>query len=493
AARSPSELESVEVQDNTSHFQLTASIFALARDADEAELVRLLDEVAELRPVSFMQSATGALYQRYAELNPIAAFDHVLSRRHLFESQWIMQIFQSWARSDVDAAIDYAENLTSTLRMQGLSTILYERGDLPLELRQSIAAAIGVGYGNFMVDEDLVYGSVPLETLWENSISIDDPNARAARLYTISEHWGRRNPVAALAAINRLEQPGFARVLQQLIVTQWAERNPREVSDWVMGLPSSLQRQQMLGSSMEGWAKSDPDGAIDFMRSLVGQERQRGYTAILTGWISVNPKAAANWMANQNEFDVKINSYRSVAQSLARRDPEDAYEWAVQLPPEYARVAIVPVLNQLVSRDPPGYASLVDSIEDPTVKAVANERLVVHWGYSDPEAAWRWIERQDNAEQDNLTIKLMTSWVGSDANAAEEYLSEIDDPMVRDQAALGMIQSLYEDLDRAGRLYDGISDGPSRIKAANFLYRRWSNIDPIRAETYKITPSDGGS
>lgn len=80
-----------------------------------------------------------------------------------------------------------------------------------------------------------------------------------------------------------------------------------------------------------------------------------------------------------------------------------------------------------------------------------------------------------------------------EADAAEEHLSEIDDPMVRDQAALGMMQSLYEDLDRAERLYDGISAGPSRIKAANLLYRRWSNIDSVRAQTCKIASSDRGN
>ena len=101
AARSPSGVESVEVQANNSPFQLAASIFALASDADEAELLRLLDEVAEPRPVSFMKSATGTLYQRYAELNPSAAFDHVLSRRHLFEDEWVSLIFQSREESAI--------------------------------------------------------------------------------------------------------------------------------------------------------------------------------------------------------------------------------------------------------------------------------------------------------------------------------------------------------------------------------------------------------
>ena len=74
-------------------FTQSAALYVLAANSDRKGIERLLKESESIDRGSERRAAASILYQRYAELDPAAAVEHMMSSDDGFDPSWLYTVF----------------------------------------------------------------------------------------------------------------------------------------------------------------------------------------------------------------------------------------------------------------------------------------------------------------------------------------------------------------------------------------------------------------
>ena len=477
-----------EIMLNPSDFAQTAALYRLAADATVEQLETLLAEAAGLSQISEQRAATSILYERYAELDPPSAVDHILSRGGFFNNAWLNVIFHAWSRRDLPAAIARIAELDPALRSVAGAALLNARDDLPTSERREIAQQLGIEAAMQELEsrrQAALTDSDPQDA-WRNALAMENRQFRMQRLYAVVTAWAKSDPIAALNAVRSMTEPSMRNSLQQRILQQWGRANPRDAVDWAFARAPSNNRANLLAAALRALALAEPRDAINLAESLSGTERREALGSVLQGWASTDPRAAAQWF-DDADVGLKPGGVYGVAMAYAQQYPDEAFDWAISLRSgQSTMVATMAVLGVIGQSDPVYAGRLAKSIPDDNARANATQTVARTWAQSDPRAAARWISGfDDTKERTQLYTSLLQQWASIDRGAAVNYLDRMPTDAERDAATVGMISGSYDDPRFAESLYERIEDDDLRRGAAQQLYHMLRNTDPSRAERYR--------
>jgi hypothetical protein len=484
--KAPRPAESQDASSANLDLHQVASLYRRASAADADALTTLFRTVeSSFDGVGRLQAMT-ILYARFAEIDPLAAFDHAMangvSLSNVWAVGWTDVIFRAWARQDLQSALAYVGDLANP--EVAIAAILSVRPDLPPA--QQLVIVRRLPY-----DKAVQELATP-----DNVTSLADDPASAFHGLDPSMHdarraaamaWTLRDPHSALNAL--FAQPdSTSELLARDMIGVWARSAPQDALAWALTRDAGETRNRYLSAALKGAASDDPEQAATVAAGLADDAARRyAVSSVLSEWAEQDPAAAVSWFESLSEVDTRREAVRAIAHRYGRHDPQGAYTWARSLAPHEADAALPNILFWMV-RD--GAAETVlehlKEIVDPKARDFAARLTVSEWAKTDAEAAYRWArERADPALREGMTEAILFSWGMTNRDGLVRMLDGIDDRTEYAQ----VIQTAWrflgtEELERA---YGRVSDESVKAQIAQLLRRTLGWTDPTRAEALEAS------
>ncbi|MGH8249291.1 MAG: hypothetical protein ACREVI_01120 [Steroidobacteraceae bacterium] len=468
-------------------FAQTTALYVLASSQERSGIEQLLNEAASIGQASERRAAASILYERYAELDPRAAVAHIMNRGADFDPNWLFGIFHSWSRSDLDAAVAYANTLDDRSRMMGGSAILRARDDLAPGQRESLAAKLNLP----VVQQDS--SGIDLRTpqaaerSWRSALATEDHASRSTKLHSLVRAWARQDPGAAMRAIESLRDRQLREELLHQGLHAWAEKDARQAAEWALARPPSQERTQLLAATLSALVTRQPSVALDMTEVLSRAERGQVLPQVFANWANTDAQSAAARAEGLEDASLRSQALTSVAMMFAVRHPDEAIRWAAALPDADSQAVMGMVISQIATSDPARASVLVNQMDSGPQRQGAIAEVAQNWSQWDPQAALAWVGRL-SASDVNPSIygPMFQQWAMHDADAAIRHASQMLETSDRDAAFVGIMGSPYLESGVAERLYQRLEGGDARREAAMQLYQRLMESDPESARRYGI-------
>ncbi len=468
-------------------FAQTAALYVLAASMDKRGIERLLEEAESIGRESERRAAMTILYERYAELDPAAAVEHMMHREAGLDSNWLYAVFYSWARTDLDGALARAAKLDDGIRTAAGAAIARSRDDLPASEREALGSKLNLQIAVRDPSTTDLRSPKAAERAWRSALAISDRDARQSELYTVTREWVRHDPHAAIRAIESLQERGYREQLLQHALQTWAQKDPRETVEWVLERRPSYQRTDLLGSALSSLVIKEPSTAMAMAERLSRAERQQIVPQLLLNWANSDPHSATAWLEKQDDEQMHRQALMMIASTYAERDPDEALRWAATLSGENSQVVMSQVIQQVAHNDPERAGSMISQIDDGPIRDSAIAAVTQTWAQWDPRAALAWVAKQSSSEgTPGLYGAVFGQWAVYDVDAAVSQLNFILDSDTRNAAIAGILESAYLEPDLLDRLYPRLEGAEARRLAAARIYYRLREVDARTAERYRI-------
>ncbi len=136
--------------------------------------------------------------------------------------------------------------------------------------------------------------------------------------------WARHDAGAAYAWTQTAGDAGKVNELTRMLLEQLASVDPKKF----LALAASAKEEQLPGEAIQTafrkFAKSDPAGAVEALKSLGDKARNNGSWGLGVEWARTNPGAAFEWAKGITNSVERQSALRGVLGSWARTDPESA-------------------------------------------------------------------------------------------------------------------------------------------------------------------------
>lgn len=481
-----------EIMNLHGDFAQSVALYVLAASRDRKGIEQLLEEAESIGRGSERRAAASILYQRFAELDPAAAVEHMMSREAVLDPSWLYGVFYSWARTDLDSALARAATLDDRNRQMAGTAIVRSRDDLPANEREALGSKLNLHVAVRDPSTFDLRSPKAAERAWQTALAIGNRDARQSELYRITHDWVRHDPQAAIRAIDSLQERGHREQLLQHAIQSWAEKNPREAVEWVLARPPSYRRTELLGGALGSLVTKEPATAMAMVDRLSRAERQQIMPQLLMNWANSDPHSAAAWLEKQDDGQMHPHALMMIASSYAERDPSQALRWAATLSGENSQVVMSQVIQRIAHDDPERAGSMIGQMDDGPHRESAIAAIAQMWAQWDPRAALAWVAKQSTSDgTSNVYGAVFGQWAVYDVEAAVSQLNFILDTDTRNAAISGILDSAHLEPDLLNSLYQRLEGAEARRHAAAQVYYRLRENDPQAAERYRIEAGIG--
>jgi hypothetical protein len=277
--------------------------------------------------------------------------------------------------------------------------------------------------------------------------------------------WPRRDPDAAIAALNESGEVGMAKhwrfeVAYAMVekdierslklmsewstdigfgtsglraVAKWAEADPRHAAEFLMAHPQTGHvGRGIIEEIGKVWGKTDPAAALDFIGNRSDTLARTLGEAALKQWSERDLNEAANWLASADSF-TRNRMSAAFVEVWGKQDPTSALSWCEEnLSGLSLNSAVAGVVKGTAAKDLMSAAALVASMEPSSARAEAAAGIArkmfpdsLSGKTATPEAI-AWLTQLDPASSRRVTDEVCWSWAGSDAKSMAAFLSTAD-------------------------------------------------------------------
>ena len=278
---------------------------------------------------------------------------------------------------------------------------------------------------------------------------------RLPRLFELVTRVAADDPRAAAELIDQVPHSSRRHAMQPLLEV-WARTNPEEAARWLASKSTRTSREGFnhLG---RGWGQNDFDAASTFADTLTGGSR----AAFLTGLVGAAHRLPRDqmlaWVSRYEDDPVYPDLVRNVAGRFVREDVDAAMDLIERLPEEARLLSYQSVLPQLAFDDPETAITLIDEIDNESMRDELLPMISSMWGNNDAESALDWAIGLDaGPARDQAIAAVSRSLMEFDLDRAIDAIDEIDDPDVRRRPVRQLLRSVESDDEaiRLGRDYD---------------------------------------
>jgi hypothetical protein len=466
-------------------FTQSAALYVLAANSDEEGIERLLDEAVTVGRASERRAAATILYERYSELDPAAAVEHMTKHAEQFDINSLYAIFYGWARQDLDAAVARAAKLDDRNRSVAGTAIVRSRDDLPPADREALGSKLKLQVAVRDPSIDL-RSPQAAEQAWRSALAVRDRNRRQQGLYQLAHEWAQKDPEATLRAIESLTDRNEQTQLLGLAVEAWSQNSPRDAFEWVAARPPSAIRTQLLAGTIGTWITKDPPAAIAMLDRLSPTERNQAMPQVISTWAGMDPQAAAAWAVKQEGEPIYVTVLLTVANQYADHDPDEATRWASTIAGERGQEVLSQVIQQIAHGNPGRAAGLVGQLDEGGRRDMAIASVAQAWAQQDPRAALAWVATQPRSETTpDVYRSIFSEWSVYEADSAASQVNFLLDTDLRNAAIVGILENASPDPRLLDSLYMRVEGTDMRRRAAQILYLRLRDTDPQASERFR--------
>lgn len=431
-----SELEVIE--DFARSFSGFASLYRAISTKNKNELSKLLDESVQIETLEDRHAIQSAIFERFAELDPVEAIQLALEIPIPDRSEAIESVFSVWSISDLESAVEYGLNLDRSSRHTALKAILKTRNELTEERQLEIASQFdGVRFVAQLRNERIVreLGGNP-EYAWNSILNDGKPLiGKAGLLAALALDWSRADRNGVVEKIVESVKPGVdvwsseKYVFLRYVVKILAKSNPQEIFEQTAEL-ANPSKEALLHAVAEEWARSSPDIAF---AEVSNYEQNIGYrdltSTVANIWAKSDTQALITFMDSQS-VELKLLGLEQAVLVLSQSSPQDAIELMDEMASEGLKISMIEssFAKEWSKQDPRSATEWVRSrLESfgPTAMDMLQIALV-NLAPLDPELAMNIAQQNPSTSgRRGLDVEVVLSLSRTDIEAAEALLSKI--------------------------------------------------------------------
>ncbi len=359
-------------------FAFTAALHRIVAESSEEELDSLLEQSPDIAQTRLRDEIQKTLGRGLAASNPRHALNKVRDLPSLQQPSFVRGVFQDWAYSNPDDAINAAMDLARGNRSWATRAVLRARSDLSDSLGQRVAKVRGAE-----VDALLMAGREEVTEI------VDDPE-QTWHLLTNDD----LNDTYQLEALVRVAE-------------LWVEKEGVEIISRLYPHGSDRQSgsQAVTNSVVAAISDYDPEAAFEYVLGLSGLDRYKIPT-ILATWAETNPIEAINALSKL-ELDIQGESLRRNFVGIwARRDQSGVIQHIKQFEPQMQLLAAETAIGTVARTSPHEAVALLETVADVFEDTSSIEyRLAMSWASLDANATLEWVldeSRQDNPRRSDM-------------------------------------------------------------------------------------------
>jgi hypothetical protein len=299
---------------------------------------------------------------------------------------------REWSNRDPAAAINWVKNLEPSVRRIPLAQCLSKLAGQDLGAALAQIEALPPGPERTRTVTTIVWSipsADPQQTLAMLS-QLDSSRERDAAEMMMCDKWASTDRPAAL---DWYFKNGSADKWLGNAINEWARTAPDEAMQWARTLPKSDRRDSAMGRLASSLAESDPARAQQLFGELSTEAQARITGAFASALAAKDVNAACKWAEALPPGNAQSDALEWLAVDMAGKDPKAAAQWLQGLPTGGGRDrAISSYCTFALSDDPATALKWAQLISDETDRGRAIEDLANTWLKNDAASARKWLE-----------------------------------------------------------------------------------------------------
>jgi len=267
----------------------------------------------------------------------------------------------------------------------------------------------------------------------------------------------RRDPAAAIARWDAASAEQQGKWLPTL-TREWAIQDPASASHWAEQQWRRGHGIVGLVRGAESWIRNDAAGAAAFLKEVLPTVRQPSDRLELVQlWVTAEPSAALGALS--------------------------------EVVPAQGRDAVLSrLLPMAVDADPASSVAAVSGIRDPVLRGQTISHIGLQWSSRDPENALNWaVSLPPGSEQTAAIRSVYQVWSGNQFDSAKASLERLNSTQ-RDEALVGIIhERMNTSAAQAADLGLMVSDSQTRSELLGSVFQRWGRSNPAAAASWLET------
>jgi hypothetical protein len=492
-----------------------------ARATDPLDLESMIDFAAAAPPSRSRDLELKALLGRLAEIDPGRAVD--FAQAAYLDTGLLTQAFEALARSDGDAAIVELASVTPPAKQRRIAlAVLAVIGNNEQGIERVAAALPVEDEVSFEIDALLARAELNPVAALNDLIALNQSTLQTLALPRLAEIAARKDPQAALAMAETVEDSNLRRDFQIQLLRAWAETDPDSVFAFLETAPPDLlavsssvfvavaksdpdrllamidrfppaARNNAKNAAMEAVAERDPVAAIAMLDSMpAGQERETMLQVIARAYGRENPDLALAWVRSLTP--PSDNAMQAVLQGMIQTDVDRAIDvllaeldrqdiGVLASPASLTASLSFSMMLSMVNSNIADVGRVADRLLDsdnPRVSSMMST-VVSMWASRDSDAALNWTlanaERLDAQALSNVAARMASENL-------ELAMSTLDrlPPLQRAGWINGLASQMVEqDVDRAIGFIERYRGQPGYQEAFGTVVGGVARLDPVRA------------
>jgi len=454
-----------EVLSLPSIFAQQEALHTIAGRANRVQIQLLLKQASGVISTPQRESISQILMARLTDIDPQAAADIAIEAYQNNSYSLILQVYRHWAKLDIDAAITSANNIKNTNQQstaaqgvissvsvndiqrvtevskrlgiesskeQYVSNALKQKASQDPEVAMQEAMRMASGYERDSALQSIIdtWTTQHPQQAFSYVERIADNRIRQQLLETVLYRWAESDPQAAFDILQTLPNARRTSGISYTVFTYLANENPREALNIIENIPSSRNRVEAYNATIQSWAASDARAAAEFVAQLSNKQLKRQLAPTIIQYLSTqSPDDALVW-AREQDPNGQLYLQNTVVSQIATENPERALQIALSSQQATLRQQlIVTVVDNLSYTDPERAAGIIDQLPNEDVKAEAINSVVYNWANNDPDAAMAWVNSKSGQLREDGLISIGNQLASVDPDLAASYLPQLPGPV----------------------------------------------------------------
>ncbi len=308
--------EALDESNMQQRFQKLAVVAAQWGMADPMAAMAALESL----PADAMERGVGAqVIHGWARQDPQAALAWVLDNGDSPQaSNMLAAVLHLFAQDDLNVALDVARGLQAEQRQNAMHSLLgpWMSADPRAATQWVLNESSGPEREGYLVTMSHLLASQNQDELLEWLDGLPPEDASTLLPHSIAA-IARADPREAARQIDRIDEPVMRLEAVRSLARSWARQDPQAAQTW-LGEQSREAREAATGDLVNGWARGDPGGALDYALTLPGGESRDQMLANLVGQLSTEQAETAIGAIENEEIRRMAESLRQRIRGLSR-------------------------------------------------------------------------------------------------------------------------------------------------------------------------------
>ena len=182
------------------------------------------------------------------------------------------------------------------------------------------------------------------------------------------------------------------------IANEWAQQNGREAAEWFLGLPDTRERDAAVENMMFVWATNEPKAALGFVgeRGDLADFASTLRRASLAGWAKSDPEGAVEASLEISKTENDPDQFANTLANWATIDLEKSSEWLIRNVDEGSgRTTAAAELGAIFAQQSPqDGVKFLDKLQAGEERDIAGNVFAAEWAAFGAEDAAKWAADQ---------------------------------------------------------------------------------------------------